>query len=417
MAKPPTNEREPTMPKVAQPIGALDLQRRLKKEWLKPGAYAVGTVAGLLLQVRDTGSRYWVLRTMVNGKRADIGVGGYPETSLAKALELARQFKADIKAGRDPRRERVTLADRKKETFSGVAHAYINDHRAGWKNAKHADQWRNTLETYAYPVIGDLHVSTITTAHVLAILKPEWATKTETMTRVRQRIELVLAGAQAMGLMAPGVNPAAWRGHLDQVLPKPGKVAKVAHRPAVPWPQAPAFIRQLRAMPGMAARCLEFVMLTAARSVEAREATWGEIDMEAAVWAVPAERMKAGRAHRVPLNTAALALLRSMPALAGQPYIFPGQAKGKPLSAEALEDVIERMGTLDATGRKCVPHGLRSTLSDWAAEATAFSRDVREQALAHKIADATEAAYRRGDLFAKRIELMQAWADFLHRAA
>ena len=251
----------------------------------------------------------------------------------------------------------------------------------------------------------------VTVADVLALLQPIWATKNETATRVRNRVELVLGYGMALEYMPRGLNPAAWRGNLDSLLPKPSKVSTVEHHPAVPWAHAPEFLKLLRNMPGMGARCLEFTMLTACRSGESRLAVWGEFDLEGRVWNIPAERMKAGRPHRVPLSEAVLALLKALPRLEGEVLVFPGMKPGKPLSDMSLTACMRRM-QLEA-----VPHGLRSTFRDWAAEATSYPGEVVEMALAHAVGNVTEAAYRRGDLFDKRVQLMGAWSTYLTSGA
>ncbi len=396
------------MPKVAKALSALEVKRLNT-----PGVHAVGTVPGLMLRVGDTGQRYWFLRTTIKGKRTDIGIGSYPETSLADAHAEGRRLKAKIAVGGDPVAERAAPAKAAKQTFRAVADAYIDSHRSGWKNDKHAQQWANTLETYAHSVIGTKNVGDVTVADVLAILQPIWAVKNETATRVRQRIELVLSYGMALGHAPKGLNPAAWRGNLDNLLPKPSKVAKVEHHPAVPFPDAPHFFQRLQEMPGMGARCLEFVMLTACRSGEARLAIWGEFDLTAGIWTIPAVRMKAGREHRVPLSGPVLALLKALPRLEDEPLVFPGMKPKKPLSDMTLTACMRRLNVKDQEGRQCVPHGLRSTFRDWASEVTNTPNEIVEMALAHAIENAAEAAYRRGDLLRKREQLMADWAAFI----
>lgn len=389
------------MPKIAKPLTALEVKRLTT-----PGQHPVGTVAGLRLLVKPSGSRSWVLRTMVGARRTDLGLGGYPTVSLAQALEAAREALQTIRAGTDPaaaRRQRQATVE---WTFRRVAEAYIEAHRAGWKNDKHAQQWENTLETYAYPVFGAKHVRDVSKPDVLGAIEPIWSTKNETAVRVRSRIELVLSYAMQRELRPEGLNPARWRGNLDMALPKPGKVAKVEHFHALAIDDMYSFMVRLRAAPGMGARALEFAILTAARSGEVRGAQWGEIDLQAGVWTIPESRMKAGRAHRVPLSEAALLLLEALPRTEGAELVFPG-AKGKPLSDMTLTAALRRM-KVDA-----VAHGFRSTFRDWCAERTAVPAEVAEMALAHAIGNETEAAYRRGDLFEKRRELMGQWAKFI----
>jgi len=292
-----------------------------------------------------------------------------------------------------------------------VAGAYIEAHRAGWRNAKHGDQWANTLKTYAFPIIGDKPVADVTVADVLAVLTPIWTVKPETASRVRNRVELVLAYAMALEYRPRGLNPATWRGHLDQLLPKRSKVEQVQHHQAVDYRNVQDFLKLLRNMPGMGARCLEFVLFTACRSGEARGATWPEFDLAEKVWSIPVERMKARRPHRVPLADCVVTLLQNLPRLEGSDLVFWGAKAGKPISDMTLTACMRRMG-LDA-----VPHGIRSTFRDWAAETTATPNEVVEMALAHAVGNATEAAYRRGDLFDKRRQLMAAWAAYLSAPA
>jgi integrase len=299
---------------------------------------------------------------------------------------------------------------RQEWTFKATALAYIAAHRAGWRNAKHAQQWENTLETYAYPVFGDKHVRDVSKGDVLTVIEPLWSTKNETAVRVRSRIELVLAYAVQREYRPEGPNPARWRGNLDMALPAARKVANVEHFEAVPIDEAHAFMERLKVAAGMGARALEFAILTASRTGAVRAATWEEIDLATAVWTVPGPKMKSGRPHRVPLSPRAVELLQALPRFEvaeGEPdLVFPG-TKGKPLSDMSLTAVMRRMGM------SAVPHGFRSTFSDWCAERTATPAEVREMALAHAVGDKTEEAYRRGDLFEKRRELMTLWAKFL----
>jgi integrase len=291
-------------------------------------------------------------------------------------------------------------------TFDQCAAAYIDAHRSGWKNAKHADQWKNTLATYASPIIGALPVADVDTDLVVKVLTPIWTTRTETATRVRGRIESILDWA-TVSRFRQGDNPARWRGHLENLLANPNKVAPVKNHPALPWRETPAFMVRLAQCRGVAARAAEFAILTAARSGEVRGATWDEVDLEARLWTVPAERMKAGKEHRVPLSGAAMALLAAIPRRDG--LIFAGRSGSAALSDMSLTAVLRRLGRSDIT-----IHGFRSSFRDWCAEAVgnSFSREVCEHALAHSLPDRVEAAYRRGDLLDKRVVLMQAWADY-----
>lgn len=389
------------MPVIAKELTALEVKRLTQ-----PGLHAVGTVAGLRLRVKPSGARSWILRTMIGTRRAEVGLGGYPTVSLAQALDYAREARQAIRGGIDPAAARRAKRTTVEWTFEKTAAAYIAAHRAGWKSAKHADQWGNTLAAYAFPVFGAKHVRDVSKGDVLAAIEPLWSTKNETATRVRNRVELVLAYAVQRELRPEGLNPARWRGNLDAALPKPGKVAKVEHHAALPIDQMHAFMERLRKADGMGARALEFSILTAARSGEVRGATWSEIDLQAGVWSVAALRMKSNRAHRVPLSDKALELLEALPRMEGTDLVFFGQGD-KPLSDMTLTATLRRM-KVPATA-----HGFRSTFRDWASERTAVSPEVAEMALAHAVGDATEAAYRRGDLFEKRRELMTQWAGFI----
>lgn len=398
------------MPKKAKELSALEVSR-LKA----PGFVSVGGVAGLALQVTPSGIRSWVLRVKVGDKRRDIGLGAYPGVTLAEARRKAAETRAQVEQGIDPIENRKrALSQLKAEqakaiTFQEAARRLIESKSPGWKNAKHAQQWQNTLATYAYPVIGDLDVRDVAQHHVEAILSPIWQTKTETASRVQGRIENVIDWAIAGGHRS-GDNPARWKGLLDKRLGAPSKIAKVEHHAALPIDEVPGFYADLRQRNGVAARALEFTLLTAVRSGETRGATWDEIDLETETWIIPAERMKAAREHRVPLSSAALALLRSLPRLDGCAYVFFAPRGGK-LSDAALGAVMKRMQ------RDEVPHGLRSSFRDWAGERTNFPRDLCEMALAHTIKDKAEAAYRRGDLLEKRRVMMNAWAKFVQTPA
>jgi integrase len=393
------------MPKKSRELSAIEIPRLTAA-----GLHFVGGVAGLALQVQPSGSRSWVLRVMVAGKRRDMGLGGYPDVTLADARRRAREEREKVDKGVDPIAERRAAAgllrsERAKAfTFKQSALAYIEAHESGWRNAKHAEQWRNTLAS-TYPAIGELQVKDVSLPHVLAVLEPIWKTKTETASRLRGRIESVLDWATARGYRE-GLNPARWKGHLDHLLPAPAKIMKKGHHDAIPVGEVGAFMRDLRLQEGMGARALEFAILTAARSGEARGATWAEINLDEAVWKVPGERMKAGKEHRVPLSDAAVTLLRTLPRFKDIDLVFPAP-RGGVLSDMTLVAVTRRMGAA------AVPHGFRSTFRDWCAERTNYPREVAEMALAHAIGDKVEAAYRRGDLFDKRKSMMQLWAKFV----
>ena len=291
-------------------------------------------------------------------------------------------------------------------TFDGCAKAYIAAHEAAWRNPKHRQQWTNTLATYVSPVIGQLPVAAVDTGLVLKVVEPIWSKKPETASRVRGRIEVVLDWAKVRGYR-DGENPARWRGHLDHLLPAKSKVRKVEHHAALPYAQVGAFMVGLREQPGIGARALEFLILTATRTGETLGAIWNEVDIAARLWTIPAARMKAGKDHRVPLSDAALTVLKQMHAIRHSDYVFPGGRDRRPLSEMALLMLLRRMERGNVTA-----HGFRSTFRDWAAERTSSPREVAEAALAHAIPDAVEAAYRRGDLFDKRRKLMAAWAEY-----
>jgi len=399
-----------SMVRKSKPLASIEVQRLTT-----PGLHFVGEVSGLAIHVSDTGARSWILRCSIAGKRRDMGLGGYPDVTLADARRRAREMREQIDNGEDPigqRREaRAALAAKlaKSRTFSECVDAYLDAHSESWSNPKHRQQWRNTLTTYASPVIGGLDVAQIETGHVLKILQPIWSAKTETASRLRGRVESVLSWATTAGYRT-GENPARWKGHLQNLLASPEKIARVEHHSALPYRELGAFMVDLLRREGIGARALEFAILTAARSGEVRGATWAEIDMEAALWTVPGERMKAKVEHVVPLSAAALAILLALPREGS--LVFPGAREGRPLSDMSLTAVLRRMGRGDLTA-----HGFRSTFRDWAAEQTAFPAEVVEMALAHAIGNKVEAAYRRGDLIEKRRRLMEDWARYCSTVA
>ncbi|MGJ8572801.1 MAG: tyrosine-type recombinase/integrase [Hoeflea sp.] len=372
-----------------------------KVESAEPGKHGDGR--GLFLFVKPTGARSWVLRYQLNGRRRDLGLGAFPEVTLAKAREKALEARRLISEGSDP----LSTRDKTKFlTFTDAASALIESKRSGWKNAKHAAQWSSTLNTYAMPKLGDLDVKVIETADVIAVLKPIWNEKPETASRLRQRIEAVLDYATAVGVRG-GDNPARWRGHLDHLLPKPSKVRAVRHHAAIPYADADTFMAALSKREGVSARALAFTVLTAARSGEAREMRWKEIDLKNRMWIIPAERMKAAKEHRVPLSDSALRLLGERGS--NNDLVFGSDTRpGKSISDMSMTAVLRRMKLDEIT-----VHGFRSTFRDWAGETTGFPREVIEAALAHQLKDKAEAAYARGDLMGKRRELMAAWADFV----
>jgi len=380
-----------------------------------PGLHFVGGVNGLALQISPTGSRSWILRYADGGKRREMGLGSFPGVGLAGARRRASEEREKLDKGTDPilnrRLARSALKVKRIAaiTFEKAAHTYMDAQESGWSNAKHAQQWRNSLETYAYPVIGSLLVGDVNQNNVLAVLEPIWKTKTETASRLRGRIEQVLDWATVRGYRE-GLNPARWRGHLDKLLPSPKKISAVAHHAALPYTEAGAFMVALRAQSGMGARALEFGILTAARSGEVRGATWAEIDLQGRRWAIPKDRMKAGREHRVPLSDAALEILSALPKLAESALVF-WSPRGGQLSDMALTAVLRRMKV------SAVPHGFRSTFRDWAAERTNYPNEVAEMALAHTVGDKVEAAYRRGDMLEKRAMMMSDWAAYCAQAS
>jgi len=392
----------------------------------KPGRYGDGN--GLYLFVRSADARFWVFRyTQAGQKMREMGLGRAGRrpgsVPLSEARSRAGELHKLVVAGVDPLAQRdaqaaaakaaAQLAVMKALTFRALAERYMDAHEAALRNAKHRAQWRNTMMTYVYPHFGDVPVATVATAHVLAALQPIWLAKPETAVRVRGRIEAVLDYARSLDLRA-GENPARWKGHLSNTLPARGRVAPVEHHAALPWAEVGGFLTALRAQPGMAARALEFAILTAARTSEVLGARWGEMDMQAAVWTVPAARMKTGKEHRVPLAAPAVALLRTLLPLRDAErgdWVFPGGREGKPLSIMAMTMALRRMQRTDLT-----VHGFRSTFRDWTAEATGYAREVADAALAHTLGDRVEAAYRRGDLFEKRRRLMEDWATFCDRA-
>jgi integrase len=387
------------------------------------GINFVGGVAGLAINVCVSGSRSWVLRYTVNGRRRDKGLGGYPDVTLAQAKEKARATRALLDRGIDPveagqASRRKLIADQLVlMTFSQAATTYIDTHEASWRNAKHAQQWRNTIEKYAVPVIGQMPVRDVGLPDILSILEPIWRTKTETANRLRGRMESVLDWANAKGFRGEG-NPARWRGLLDKLLPSPNKIAKIDHHRALPYAELPAFMKILATQEGIGARALEFAILTGCRSGEVRGAKWAEFDLEEGVWTIPADRMKMGKEHRVPLSGTALAIILKQKEQAFCDYVFPStvgskqpDSQGKPLSDMTLSAVLRRMKVA------AVPHGFRSTFRDWCAEQTDYPKDVAEMALAHAIGNKVEAAYRRGDLFNKRRQMMQDWADYANGVA
>jgi integrase len=375
-----------------------------------PGYYGDG--GGLSLLVSKSSSKSWVFRFTLAGRRREMGLGGLHTISLGIAREKALQCRRLLAEGTDPIQARDAakasraLSTARLKTFDQCAAAYIKAHRGSWKSAKHAAQWETSLAAYASPVFGSMPVADVDTDVVVSALRAIWDTRTETATRLRGRIESILDWA-TVSQYRQGDNPARWRGHLENLLANPNKIAPVKNRPALPWPQIGEFMVKLVAREGISARAVQFAVLTACRSGEVRGGTWSEIDFDARLWTIPVERMKAGKEHRVPLSTAAIALLEALPR--DGDIVFPGRDHKTALSDMSLTAVLRRMDRGDIT-----VHGFRSTFRDWCAEGpgNSFPREVCEHALAHSLPDRVEAAYRRGDLLDKRIVLMQAWADY-----
>jgi integrase len=376
----------------------------------KRGMYPDG--GGLYLQVSRFDTKSWIFRFTLNGKARHMGLGSLNYVPLAKARQEADKGRALIMDGIDPidarkaAKAKMRVDEATAMTFKECAESYIESHRSGWRNEKHESQWRNTLATYTYPVFGNLPVSAVDVGLVMKALQPIWSTKTETASRLRGRIENVLDWATVQKYRK-GENPARWRGHLDKLLPKPSKVQKIKHHAALPYNDIGAFMARLRKREAIAARGLDFLILTATRTMETMEATWDEFDLNEKIWTIPSERTKGDKEHRVPLSPAAVAIIQDMKKNSQSGYVFPGGRSRRPLSNMAFLQLLKRMDHGDLTA-----HGFRSTFRDWAAERTNYPNEVAEMALAHTINDKAERAYRRGELIDKRRRLMQDWAKF-----
>jgi integrase len=374
----------------------------------KPGLHHVGD--GLYLRITPQGGRTWVFRYMHQRVAHSMGLGN---GTLADARAKASGARALLNNGQDPLAK--AKADRLAKaadlaattTFKQAATEFIDSNKSGWKNAKHAAQWTSTLETYVYPVFGNVSVADIDAPMVLKVLKPIWSTKTETARRVRGRIEAVLDWAKVHELRS-GENPARWRGGLQHALPARPQASLIKHHPALPYGEIAEFMAALRAEGGTAARCLEFLIMTGTRTTEAIGARWSEIDLPAATWTVPASRIKARREHRVPLSPVALALLKAQAKVRESDFVFVGKRQGRGLSNSAMAALLRRMKRDDIT-----IHGFRSSFRDWCAEQTNYPREVAEMALAHAVSDRVEAAYMRSDMLEKRVQLMRDWATYL----
>ena len=419
------------MPKIATPLSDLQVRRITRVGW-----HAVGGVAGLLLQVRvpaQAGAptpRSWILRVKVGDQRQPIGLGSYPQVSLAAAREQAAKLVMEAKQGvnlkvkKRAQRSSLIAAAAKNKTFRECAEAYIDAHSRDYSSDKHRKQWSATLETYAYPIIGSMLVSDIVMRDVRNVLEQEtvvdkatkgklWYVKTETAKRLLGRVKTVLDYA-TVNEYRTGTNPAQWTGYLSTQLPSPKKLQKKEHHPAVPYQQMGDFISKLRLNTSISAKALEFLILTAVRSGSVRQAEWSEIDFDNAIWVIPAEHTKARQEHRVPLQPQGVELLKSLPVVAGSNLIFPSRAS-KPLSDMALSQLMRGMRERGELSVEAVPHGFRSSFRDWAAEQTAYPDEVRKAASGHKVGDVVKEAYQRTDLLDKRRNLMNEWAKFLNK--
>ncbi len=400
----------------------------------EPGKHHDGNGTGLFLRVDPNGGRFWIQRIVIRGKRREIGLGGYPIVTLVRAREMALSNKRLAQAGGDPLSER--RKSRETLTFGEAVNRYLGSKLDEFKNEKHRKQWRSTLDNFAGPVLGDMPVAAIEVGDILRVVQPLWSSKTETASRLRGRIESVLSWATVAG-HREGPNPARWKGNLSELLPKAAKIARSDNQPALALADVPRWWSELAEREGMAARALEFLTLTAARSGEVRGMTWDEVNFgdrdkadtspsatsaTIATWTVPASRMKAGREHRVPLTADAIAILNGLPRMDGSPYVF-WAPRGGQLSDMTLSAVMRRMqeaevkagrpGFLDPRNKRpAVPHGLRSTFRQWAAE-QGFPRDMAELALAHHVGTEVERAYQRSDMLERRRAMMAAWAGFL----
>ena len=411
-----------TMPRLANELKPVHL-RHLNE----PGRYAVGGVPGLLFHVRPSGSKHWILRVSVGGRRRDIGLGGFPAVGLSEARDRAREHRDKIRRGIDPVAERkqaeaeLRKARLRNITFREAALRCHHSKSQEFRSVKHRHDWINSLERYAFPRIGNHQIQDIGLPEVLQILEPIWTTRTETATRVRQRLESVLTWATVSGYRS-GDNPARWDGNLKEILPLPSKIARVKHFPALPWRRIPEFMADLRSREGQGARALEFLIYTATRTGEVRQARWDQVNWNEKTWDLPGEAMKNGRPHRIPLPDPVMTLLESIPRIDRSPYLFAAPNGGM-ISNATMSAVIKRMhrgklassreGYIDSDqDRVAVPHGFRSAFKDWARTETDFRDEVSELALAHVNSDTTRAAYARDELLEKRKELMVLWGSY-----
>ena len=383
--------------------------RQVKAE-KRPGRFADGN--GLYLQVSQSGAKSWLFRFMQDGRSREMGLGSTNAVSLAEARTTAIECKRLLRDGIDPindRKERLfkTKAEKKDAlTFKHCAKEYLKAHSASWKSDRHAEIWASSVKRYAEPVIGEMPINLVDHGHIMRVLDPIWRTKTETAKKLRGRLESILDWATVQDYRK-GENPARWKGHLDKLLPKPSEVSKVKHFPALPYQEINAFMDELRQREAPSALALRLIILTATRSGELRGAVWPEFNLANATWTIPAERMKAGKEHTVPLCPEAVSILEALPRMANTDHLFTGAKSGKPLSDVVFKKLMERMNRVGIT-----THGFRSTFRDWAAEQTSFPREVIENALAHRLKDKAEAAYFRSNLLNKRRELMNKWGKY-----
>ena len=418
------------MPRIAKELSALEVKRLSR-----PGWHAVGGVAGLLLQIREPqkagpASRSWILRLRIAERRQVLGLGSYPQVSLAEAREQAKKLALEAKGGTDilaqkrARRSAQVAAAAKSKTFQECATAYMEAHATDYRNNKHRKQWSSTLEAYAYPIIGKLLVVDVTMRHALDVLQQGtthrsgeagklWHTKPETAKRLLDRIRTVMDYA-TVNEYRTGTNPALWKGYLDTQLPSPRGLKKVTHQPAVPYNQIGAFMAHLRRKSGISPRALEFLILTGVRSGSVRLADWSEIDLNKKQWIIPPEHTKTKKEHRVPLQPQAIKLLKGLPKIASTTKVFPSPT-GKALSDMALSQLMRGMLDSGELKIKAVPHGFRSTFRDWAAEQTNYPEEIRKAASGHVVGDQTNQAYQRTDLLEKRRRLMNDWANFIEK--
>lgn len=419
------------MPKIAKELSALEVKRLAR-----PGWHAVGGVAGLLLQIRppvregSPPARSWILRLRVGGQRQPIGLGSYPQVTLADAREQARKLALEAKGGvnllarKRAQRSALIAAASKNKTFQQCAEAYMEAHASDYTNEKHRKQWPATLEAYAFPVIGKMLVADITMRNVLDVLLQEtthrsgtvgklWYIKAETAKRLLDRIRTVLDYA-TVNEFRSGTNPATWRGFLDTQLPSPKGLKQVRHQPAVPYAQMGDFMVKLRRNESISAKALEFLIFTGVRSGSVRMADWSEIDFQRKLWIIPADHTKTKEEHRVPLQPQAIKLLKALPRMAGTDKVFPSPT-GKALSDMALSQLMRGMRERGELAVEAVPHGFRSTFRDWAAEQTSYPDEIRRAASGHTVGDAVKEAYQRTDLLEKRRNLMNDWSNFLDR--